>query len=503
MTTSPISTSTSSSPTSSSQYATGDSLTSLGGGTAMQVTGLASGLDTNAIVTALMAADQQQVTDLTNQQTGLTAMNTQLTAIQTALQTVASDAQALGDPSLFTPAQTVSSTNSTLVGASATGSAGAVVGSYQVSVQALASASQRSFSFTSQSSADTVTIDGTPIPLGASASADDLVSAINSNSNLDVWATVTQEANSSGPAMIVFSDRQTGAPPTSGYIGVSDTAGALSQIGTGVAGTDAEYTLNGNSYYSSSNTISGASLGDASTPTEGQGAQQTIPGVSLSLNGLTGSAPVTVNVGSPTVNASGVQTAVQQFITDYNSAISTIQTQLTTTPSSTDPTVGTLYGDSDLTQLLSTMREQMDTTLSGLSSSNMTSMLDIGVSTGASTGTVSQSALNGDLTLDTSTLTSALQSNSSGVQAMLQSWSIQFSNTVNNEAAPGGDISTRMQGDDSQSSYIANQIDNMNAANSEKQQALVTQFADMEAALSQSQSTSSWLTSQLNSLVGG
>ncbi|HEY4828578.1 MAG TPA: flagellar filament capping protein FliD [Solirubrobacteraceae bacterium] len=502
MSTSPVSSGTSA--TSSSQYATGDSLTSLGGSTPMQVTGLASGLDTNAIVTALMASDQQQVTNLQNQSSGLTAMNTQLTNIQNALQTVANDAQALGSSSLFTPTQTVTSTNSTLVGASAVGSAGAVVGSYQVSVQALASASQRTFSFTSPSSADTITIDGQQISLAAGASADSLASAINSNSNASVWATVTQESSNGGPATIVLSDRQTGQPPASGYIAVSDTAGALTDTGNDIAGTDAQYTINGNTYYSSSNTISGAALGTGSTPTEGQGAQQTIPGISLSLNGLTGSTPITVNVGSPTVNASNVQTAIQQFVTDYNSAVSMIQTQLSTTPSSSDPTVGTLYGDSDLTQFLTSMRQQMDTTLSGLTGST-TSMLDIGVSTGATTGTgaVSQNSLNGDLTLDTSTLTSALQTDASGVQSMLRSWSINFSNLVNNEAAPGGDITTRIQGDDSQNSYITTQISNMTAANAEKEQELVTEFANMEAALSQSQSTSSWLTSQLNSLPGG
>ena len=235
------------------------------------------------------------------------------------------------------------------------------------------------------------------------------------------------------------------------------------------------------------------------------GATQTIPGVSLSLNGVTPTgSPVTVNVGAPSVNTSAVQSAVQQFITDYNSAISTIQTQLSQTPSSSDPTQGTLFDDSDLNQLLSSMREMMDSTLSGLTGSD-TSMLDIGVSTGATTGSgaVSQNALDGDLTLDTSTLASALTSNASGVQSLLTSWSIQFSNLVNNEAAPGGDITTRIQGDDSQISYLNTQISNMQAANTQKEDALVQEFADMESALSQSQSTSSWLTSQLNSLVGG
>ena len=159
-------------------------------------------------------------------------------------------------------------------------------------MSALASASQKTYSFTSQSSADTVTIDGQQISLAAGASADDLVNAVNSNSNLDVWATVTQEASGNTPAQIVFSDRQTGEPSGSNYIQVSDTAGALTDTGNDVPGTDAAYTINGGAtQYSSSNTISGASLGGTTQPTQGQGATQTIPGVTLSLNGVTGSTP--------------------------------------------------------------------------------------------------------------------------------------------------------------------------------------------------------------------
>ena len=491
-----------SSATSSSQYSTGDQLTSLGGSTPMQVTGLASGLDTNAIVQALMATQQQQVTNLQNQQTGLTAMNTQLTSIQSALQKVAADAQALGSPSLFALTQTISSTNSTLVGATATSNNGAVVGGYQVSVSALASASQKTYSFTSQSSANTVTIDGQQISLAAGASADDLVNAVNSNSNLDVWATVTQEASGNTPAQIVFSDRQTGEPSGSNYIQVSDTAGALTDTGNDVPGTDAAYTINGGAtQYSSSNTISGASLGGTTQPTQGQGATQTIPGVTLSLNGVTGSSPVTVTVGTPAPSTTNIQTAVQQFVTDYNSAITMIQTQLTQTPSSSDPTQGTLFGDQDLQQLLSNMRDQMDATVGGLTG-NMSSMLDAGISTGAASGTAapSQSAISGDLTLDATTLTQALTNNATAVHQMLQSWSISFSSMVNNEAAPGGTIDTRLQGDDTQSNYLATQISNMQAANAQQQSELVQEFANMEAALSSSQSTSSWLTSQLNSL---
>ena len=504
MSTQPVGSS-SSSATSSSQYASGDQLQSLGTGSPLQVTGLASGLDTNAIVNALMAAQQQQVTNLTNQQSGLTAMNTQLTAIQTALTKVADDAQALGNPSLFAYTQTINSTNPTLVGATATSSNGAVVGGYQVSVTQLASASQRTYQFTSPSSADTVTIDGQQISLAAGASAQDLVNAINSNQNATVWATVTASPTN-GPATVVLSDRATGQPDTpTDFINVSDPGGALTeQTQYAQAGVDAEYTINGEAttQYSSSNTISGAAVTGTPNSTTNSGATQTIPGVSLSLNGVTGSTPVTVTVGTPAPSTQNIQTAVQQFITDYNSAITTIQTQLTQAPSSTDPTQGTLFGDSDLQQLLSNMREQMDATLGGLTGS-ITSMLDIGVSTGAASGTAcavpERDQRQPDPRRQCPDPGAHEQRERGQVDAHRAGRSASRSRSTTRRR-PGGTISSRIQGDDTQINYLGTQISNLNAANAAKQQDLVNEFAQMEAALSSSQSTSSWLTSQIAAL---
>jgi flagellar hook-associated protein 2 len=496
MSTQPISSSTSA--TSSNQYGSGSALGSLSGG-ALQITGLASGLNTNAVVQALMAAQQQQLTNLQNQQTGITALNKQLTSIQTALQTVADDAQALGSPTLFANTQTITSTNSTLVGAAATGSNGAVVGSYSLSVTALASASQRTFSFASQASANTITVDGHDTNLAAGASAQDFVNAINNDKNATVWATVLgTDPNNASNQLVVLSERQTGVPGSNGYVVVNNSA--LTDTGHDVAGTNATYTINGGApQQSTSNTISGAAIASANGDTPG--ATQTIPGVTVSLNGLTGSTPVTVTVGSPAPNQQNIQTAVQKFITDYNSTIGQIQTQLNQTPSPTDPTQGTLYHDTDLQQLLASMRQMMTATVGGLTGP-VKSMLDAGVSTGATTGTgaVSQSALAGNLTLDTNALTSALTTNASAVKSMFTSWSINFSSLVDTEGGPGGTISVRMQSETSQSSFLANQIQTLTEANQVKQNQLVREFAAMEAALSQNQSTSNWLTSQLAAL---
>lgn len=451
----------------------------------MQITGLASGLDTNAIVNSLMAIEKQPLTRLQNQQTGLQALNQQLTTIQTALQGLATSAQGLGDPSLWSSSQAVTSTNSALVSASTTAARGAVVGGYAVGVSQLATSAQRTFTFTSPSAADTVTIDGQQISLSAGASAQDLVNAVNSNTKVDVWATVTGTDPTSGKPTVVLSDRATGAQ-TGSYIQASDTASALSEITANAkAGQDAQYTVNGVAGTSKSNTVTTA-----------------IPGVSLALGGLTTtSGPVTINVNPPGPNSQGIQTAVQAFVSAYNTVIGQIQTQLSQRPSSSAPTQGALFGDPGLSSLLTRMRQAMYTAGSGLPT-GMASMLDIGVNTGAATGsaTPNQSAVSGNLSLNAATLTAALTSNPSGVQGVIQSWSQSFSSLVNSEAAPGGAIDSRIQGDNSQISALSSQITNLNAVLTNKQAALTAQFAQLEAALSQNQSTSSWLTGQLASL---
>ena len=172
---------------------------------------LVLGFGLSAIIQALVSVQQAPITNLTNQQTALTAMNKQLSSIQTALQQLVSNAQALSSSSLFANAQTVTSNNSGVVTATANAGQGAVVGGYSVAVTSLATAAQKTFSFTSPAQADTVSIDGTNISLAAGASAQDLVNAVNSG-NSDVWATVTQAASSANnnTATIVFSSRNTG-----------------------------------------------------------------------------------------------------------------------------------------------------------------------------------------------------------------------------------------------------------------------------------------------------
>jgi flagellar hook-associated protein 2 len=452
-------------------------LSSLGSGAAQQITGLASGLDTDQIIQEEMAIYEQPVTNLQNQTTNLTAENTALTNIQSQLQTLSADAQALGDPSLFNTTQAVTSSDATRV--QATSSTGAGIGGYQVSVTQLANSAQRTFTYASPASADTVGIDGQQVSVSAGESISSFVNSINSNSNLDVYAAATNSGT------VVLSSRATGDTGTN-FIQVQDSGGTMTeQTSLAKEGQNAEYSVDGVSGTSASNTVTGA-----------------IAGVSLSLTGVTTTTgPVTINVAAPAPSSSNIQSALNTFMTQYNSTISSIESALTTAPTSGTPGTGTLYQDPELQDLLTSMRSAMYTGGSGLPT-GLSTMLDIGVSTGATTGSAaeSQSALDGNLTLDATTLTNQLASNPEGVQNVLSKWASSFSIMVNNSADPGGTIDARITGDTAEVTQLNNQISSMQSALTDKQNTLVQEYATLESALSTNQSTSSWLTSQIAAL---
>ncbi|HTU97898.1 MAG TPA: flagellar filament capping protein FliD [Solirubrobacteraceae bacterium] len=467
--------STSSVSSSSSSSSSGLTLTSLSGSSTQQVTGLASGLDTDQIITEEMSIYQQPVTNLQNQQSGLTAMNNQLTSIQNELQTLSSDALEVGDPTLFETTQSVTSSDPTRV--TATSATGAGVGGYQVSVSQLANSAQATYGYTSPTSDDNITVNGSSYTITAGESIQNFVDSINSDTNGSVYAAATNSGT------VVFSSRATGA---SSSVSVSDSGGALS-LQSSKAGQDAEFSVDGVNGSSASNSVTNA-----------------IGGVTLTLTGVTTtSGPITVNVGAPAPNSTNIANAINTFVTQYNKVVSDIQTQLSQQPSSSDPTQGTLYGDPELQDLLTSMRSMMYQGGAGLPAGAAT-MDDIGVTTGATTGSgaVSQSALSGDLTLDSTALTNMLSSNASGVKSILGSWSSSFVNLVDGASDSGGTIASRIAGDNSQISSLGNQISSMQSALTDKQNALVQEFAQLEASLSSNQSESSWLTSQIASLPG-
>lgn len=454
-------------------------------GAPISFNGLSSGLNTSEIITALLGVERAPITRLTGEQTALEGQRTQLQSIQSSLQQLTFDAQELGSPLLFTSSQTVASSEPARVAASAT--AGAAVGGYEVGVTQLASSAQRAFTFKSPAAADKLTIDGKAIEVAAGAKIGDLIAKINSDSSATVYAAAV------GEATVVLSNRATGAAKA-GFIAVSDPGGTLvEQAGSAKEGKNAEYTIDGVAGSSASNKLTSA-----------------IPGVTLELKALTTtSGPVTIDVQPPAPNPTKIVAQVQAFVTLYNSTIAAIQKQLTTKPpagaqSKADLQTGTLFGDFDLTNLLGSMRQAIYAPGKGLPAS-MASLANIGVNTGAPSGggTPAQSAVAGQLTLNTAELESAIAANPTGVKEMLQSWSQGFQKVVNSLAAPGGGLEARITGDSEQATRLGRRITMMNEMLAVRQKTLEAEFAAMEKVVSHNQAQASWLSAQLASMLTG
>jgi flagellar hook-associated protein 2 len=453
-------------------------LTNDGASGDLQITGLASGINTNEIIQAELAEQELPMTNMESEINGLQNENSTLSGISSSLNLVLIDAQTIGSPTMFFDSQSVTSSDPS-VSATATGSAGAVIGSTTVAVTQLASAAQRTFNFTSPTSADTVSIDGQNLSLAAGSTTADLADAINSSNTLDVWASATNSGQ------IVLSSRTTGDNGPD-YIQVSDTTGSLVE-NTALAqnGADAAYSLNGGAtQYSTTDTVANA-----------------LPGVTLSLNAVTPTTtPATITVSPPGPDVSSIVQSIQQFVSDYNNSLSSIESTVNTAPASEsqssdyNPNSGSLFGDDELESLLGDMRETMVQPGAGLPAA-MASLADIGISTGSSNGSLNETAISGQLTVNTSQLEQALETNPNGVQAVLQAWATNFGNVVNNEAGPGGALETRMNGDDSEITVLQNQYASLQTMFTQQESDMEEQWASVEGTLSELKGQSTTLSS--------
>src|SRR3954451_990885 len=202
------------------------------------VGGLASGLDTNSIISQLMQVEQQPVTRLQTRQAveqarqqALKDVRTRMTSLQTVMQT-------LSDPTMWADTQTVYSSDSTHLGVASTG--GAAAGAYTVSVTRLASADQ----YTQTSANTTATADDTfslsvgtgtafNVDVKSGDSLDQIASKINGTTGIPVYATVAG-------GKLVLSGKATGAANGATITG---GAAAVFTFGQTAAAKDAQLTV--------------------------------------------------------------------------------------------------------------------------------------------------------------------------------------------------------------------------------------------------------------------
>ena len=418
------------------------------------------GIDVTEAVNAAVTAAEAPEDTWQSQESTLSSQSSALTAIQTAATALDNDAQALNSLTGSLSSTTVSSSNSNLV--TATAASGAAIGNNVIGVNNLANtasfASDAVASGTTDLPAENITITpsgGTATTITTGNGVDtltDLVNAINS-SGAGVTANIITDASGSQLSIVSNSSGSAGAfaVSSSGSFGFTQ----------GNAGLNAALTVNGIAITSASNTVTGA-----------------IPGLTLNLLGASPGTPVSLSV-APDTNAAS--TAINQFVTDYNTLIGDLNTQFTDTsgsgqgPLAQDPTVQSLQSD-----LLGALGFT-STTGSG-SGATTTSLASLGITVNT----------DGTLSVNSSTLNDALTNNFSSVQNFFQGTSLNgFANSLNQQltsfiSPADGAFTVDLQS--MQTDFTGLQTDITNFQNNvitPLKAQLQTQFSDAEIALQQ------------------
>jgi len=459
--------------------------------------GLASGLDTNTIVKELMSIEQIPQQRIINQENLEKARQTDLQAIQTQLTTFSNSLSTLVSPSTWSTAQQITSSDPTHI--TATGS-GVPPGGFQIAVSQLARAQQltQSTSLQNANGADQLTIQvgtGTAftVDVASGDSLQTIAGAITQASGTQVYASVVN-------SKLVLSSQVTGATNT---ISVTSTGGGTLATDLGltqsVAPQDATYTVDGGSTQTSASNV----LTNIAT------------GLSVTLLGATSSA-VSVNISTPGPNTDAVQKAIQDFVTTYNATVDMIsakvnEQKVANPQTDADRAKGDLQGDSSLVSLLQQLRESVGDVFSN-GPASMKTLAQAGLSTGAAVGSgaLNQSSINGDLTLDTTTLSSALTSSFSDVKALFSNVTNTYSTeglvqrlngVLNTYIGPSGVINTGITSESQMISDLAAQKAAWDVRLADKETALRAQYTAMETAMQQAQSQGQWLSGQVSGLM--
>ncbi|MEY2169446.1 MULTISPECIES: flagellar filament capping protein FliD [unclassified Rhodanobacter] len=454
---------------------TGTGSTSNPGSGLLSSAGIGSGLDVNAIITALVNAKQagpaqqisSQTTQLQAQEAGLTALGSALNSLQTTLGKLGSSltfttyAATLGNTAL--------GTTSTLPNAQP--------GSYNLTVNHLATAQTRASSAYASGSAVgagtlTVSVGNQSMNLNVSAtdSISSIATAINQSSgNPGVQATIVNGANG---AQLLLTSTKTGVANAFSVSAGSGSSAGLSSLATtlNTAGSneasDASLSIDGIAVTSASNSVSGA-----------------LNGVTLNLV-ATGSSTLTVSQ-----DTSAVTGAVSDFVNAYNSYISTVGTLSSYDPSSKQG--GVLLGD---TTLMSVQRQVNSVLSSSVPGNSIGSLAALGITRNA----------DGTLSSNSSTLGSALQSNPGAVQDLFagtNGYATRLNSMLDGFTASNGILATRTASIQSQLSNLSQQSTALTARMNVYATQLRQQYTALDTLMSSLNNTSSYLTSSLQAML--
>ncbi len=419
-------------------------------------------IDVNSLVSELMTVESQPLNQLQSQQSGVQAKLSAYGQVQSALSSLDTALTSLKMGSAFTASQaTVTGSG---VGAVVSGSPAA--GTYSVTVSALAQAqvvSSAAYSggastvvgtgtltITSGSNTTTVTIGAGNDTLGGIAAAINAASA-------GVNASVVTD-NSGSRLVLTASNTGTANQFQVNASGLSQPI-TFSQV---QPAADAQYTVNGLSLTSSTNSITTAVNGLTLNLTQAPPAGSTLQ--------------AQVTVGSDTAS---VTSNVNAFVQAYNSLVN-LESSLTSYNASTN-TASVLTGEMPMFELSSQLKSILGSQMSGVSASPSW-LADVGI----------DFQKDGTLSLNTSKFSAALSANPSGVAQLFsgvsgtgsqQGFAVRLAASVESMLAPDGLLGGTQTSLQSTISSMDTRITQMQAQLNQTQQQLITQYSQLNADL--------------------
>lgn len=466
--------------------------------------GLSTGIDTEALISAIMEQESAPLTRLQTKLSNNTERSTLLGTIRTNLLSLSSSMNDLLS-SAFENLQ-VSSSDEDGAYVTATANSAATLGTYQVQVEQVATAARHTLG-----AADTTStvgtgtyaiqdVDGTTHTFTLDSSNDSLAGlrdAINA-SDADVTAKIvdTGESGSERYQLVITADdtgesetgrttftlAQTAGTNTLGIAsdGVLDSEGNLTSGGT-EAETEAKnavFWVDEIRLTRSSNTVTDA-----------------VDGMTFQLNagGQTStSTPTTFTVET---DVEGITEALQDVVDKFNAVWEVYSENATyeTTTNSTDdedsdtlPTSGLLANDQSIRLMLTKVRSTLISVGSGSSGDGYTSSAQFGFKTNQ----------DGTISLDTSDLEDALEEDPSSVADVSYAMNTAMQSLVTEMTSLGsGSISRIRQQIDTQNVTLTQRIETTQARLDRREAALKRQYANLEAVISQLNSASSSLSS--------
>ena len=449
--------------------------------------GLASGLDTNTMVTQLMAIERQPLGRLDMSRLRAEGRRNVIDELATKLRALNAAQADLSKASLWATSQAFTSGDTTKVTAqkSATATGDVALQTFSVTVNRLASQQVTTYNYAPRAGGNTtITFNGNAalqvsLPNGA-ASATQMAAAINARSDLPVTAAVN------GSGQLVFTGKTVGATFS------ATTNGTLNQVST--TNPTAAYTIT-------------SSDGTSTSSTTATSNSVTFNGTTFDLKAITGGTPASVRFGTPARDDVAITKQLKAFVDLYNETVDWARTKLgdarvRDAKNLADASKGVLRGDVGLSSVLSNMRIALSSPIGGGAPAARDTLAEVGISVLAPvSGKSDADRLEGKLVLDETKFAAALSASAGDVKRVFDVVGGKLDAILEPfSRSQTGVLAVRSEQATNDIGRIKSRYSALEQRLGQRELRLREYFTQLETALGASQSQTAWLQGQIAGL---